>query len=436
VAEPVVHFGSFDAELAWRPATLATLPSAPFVRSTMGMDHLLAVAGRADDLLLTTEDRPSALADALARVGLGHRSRVVSGPDGQPVESRLAAMSPGWLPEVEGWSASAFSVQPATAEALARLGLPTPVPAVDVVARVNSKVWSNEFVLGHGLAGGAVVARTPDEVRGAIEQLGGRAAVIKDPYGVSGRGALRVDTPRTVDTIVRHLTAQTRRGCRVELLVQPLMDVSMDFSSHVEVSPEGDIAWLGMQTVENHRFAYLGSGPVPPGLVERLGDRHRQRVVEVAGALAAAGYFGPACIDGMLLDSGDVVPVLEVNARRSMGWLNLRLDGLAQRIGLRSSLRWYLVDPPTGPDWVTQLVERLDRAGILLATDRAGVLPLAVSPPRGRARCFGAVFARDADERSRLERDFAQFLRVCAPGRGGPTGSTRPSGSTMTAGQR
>jgi hypothetical protein len=205
---PTVHFGSFDAELAWRPSRLARLPAGPMPesnRATRGMDELLAAGCASGDLLLTSEPVSNALVDVLAAAGISPVVRAVPGPASSTVEQRLAHVDPAALPGVNGWAASVYAVVPGTAAAVAALGLRASLPGVPDVARVNSKTWSNELVVRLGLPGAAVLATSPSAVRQYATLISERGVVLKDPYGVSGRGALRVGSGRVLDTVVRHL---------------------------------------------------------------------------------------------------------------------------------------------------------------------------------------------------------------------------------------
>ncbi|MEV4825906.1 hypothetical protein [Micromonospora sp. NPDC049274] len=401
-----VHFGSFDAEAVWRPEDLAGLPAAPTAggsRGRRGMDELLAVGCAPGDLLLTAEPMDEALVEALAVAGIAPRVAAVPGHPDSTVEERLAAAGGTSLPAVSGWAAAFYAVRPDTSVAVRRLGLRAVVPAVEVVARVNSKVWSNDLVRDAGLPGGAVLATTPAQVRRLVRDAQGDV-VLKDPYGVAGRGALRVTTPRMLDTVVRHLERQVARGARVELLVQPLFEEASSFSTHVEVDPGGVVRWRGVQHVDNAEFAYRGSGPLPADQHASLDtSAHREAITRVGTALAAEGYSGPVCVDGLRLHDGTVVPVLEVNARRSMGLLNLHLDRRARAVGLRSWLRCRPTPVRPG-DTVARLVSAFADAKLLFRGTDPGVLPLAsgtLTPPRGRL--FLAVFAPDDACRIALE---------------------------------
>ena len=330
--------------------------------------------------------------------------------DDATVEERLAAGDDPSPAGVSGWAAACYAVRAHTAAAVRRLGLRAAIPAVEVVARVNSKVWSNDLVRDAGLPGGAALATTPEQVRRLVEAARGEV-VLKDPYGVAGRGALRLTNPRVLDTVVRHLERQAARGARVELLVQPFFETASSFSTHVEVDPGGALRWWGVQHVDNAEFAYRGSGPLPPDQHATLDTpAHREVIARVGAALAAEGYTGPVCVDGLWLRDGTVVPVLEVNARRSMGLLNLHLDRRARAVGLRSWLRCRATPVRPG-DVMARLLSALDEANLLFRGDGPGVLPLAsgtLTPPRGRL--FFAVFASDDAARVALEAQVGDML--------------------------
>ncbi|MFD1906532.1 hypothetical protein ACFSQ7_25010 [Paenibacillus rhizoplanae] len=42
-------------------------------------------------------------------------------------------------------------------------------------------------------------------------------------------------------------------------------------------------------------------------------------MIQVANDLFKDGYFGPVCIDSMVLKDGTLVPIVEINARKIYG---------------------------------------------------------------------------------------------------------------------
>ena len=81
-------------------------------------------------------------------------------------------------------------------------------------------------------------------------------------------------------------------------------------------------------------------------------DRHGYRdiLADVGAALADEGYHGPVGVDSMVLDDNTLVPVLEINARRSLGLLALLAGHRVAHTGLTCHL-WQLgltLDPDRG----------------------------------------------------------------------------------------
>ncbi|MFD3269869.1 peptide ligase PGM1-related protein [Paenibacillus dendritiformis] len=153
---------------------------------------------------------------------------------------------------------------------------------------------------------------------------------------------------------------------------------------------------------------------------------------QLAACLYEEGYFGPVCVDSMLLADGRVHPVVEINARHSMGLLNYSLDTHWERCGQRSFLSCLQLGLPDawkassgrsgdmeraeGEDgaWSEQaerfseLLARLDRSGLLFTPERReGIVPLSANtlfvPDSGRAsgRWYVSLAAgsREASER-------------------------------------
>lgn len=300
-----VVLGGFDAENAWRPADLAALPSAPSA-PVEDSDELMAGFCEPGDVLVTGRPLPPAIERGMARLGVSFRHTT----DVSTLTGRLGVRP--------------YAVVPSVVQLANALG--APLPDLDVVARVNSKTWSNALVRDLDLPGVARVVRSTAELARAD------SVVVKDPYGVSGRAALHVTSPGVLRSIIRVLDRQVAAGKRVEVLVQPFLPVATDFSAHLDVAPDGTWVLLGLRGMTNRGFRHVSSGPVASALPLALDRSDYWSVLDsVAAELAKAGYHGPAGVDSAVLTTGEVVPILEVNARRSLGLLSLRLEQLAGR---------------------------------------------------------------------------------------------------------
>ena len=305
-----VVLGTFDAERGWRPADLATLPAAGGADGVAeSMDELLAGFCQPGDLLVTRRPVASAVA---AGWDIGFFSPPTAS---DTTESALLADPVGLSLLRSHAEFRPYAVLPDTV----RLDWTDGLPAASVVAEVNSKTWSNNLALELGLPGTGTVVRSVEELAASVNGT----VVVKDPYGVSGRAMLEVGTPGVLRAVTRTLARQDRR---IELLVQPKFEKRLDFSGHLEVHRDGGWEFLGVQAMNNRGFRHIGSAPANSELLELVERTGYVDVVgSVAKAVSAAGYWGPVGVDSMVLADGTVVPILEINARRSLGLLSLLL---------------------------------------------------------------------------------------------------------------
>ncbi|MFC4465766.1 hypothetical protein ACFPH6_14755 [Streptomyces xiangluensis] len=394
------HWGTFDAERWWRPSKLATLPAVAAPRgaaAVAAMDELLAGFCAPGDLLVTRHPVARELLDGLAGCGITFEHHAVAaaapGTDLETVDQLITADRAA-LERIGGCAVGRpYAVVPGTAALAGRLGWSDQLPPVAAVAEVNSKSWSNDLVRKLGLPGAGRMVRSVGELADAVADYGW-PAVVKDPYGVSGRDTLEIPTPGVLTAVQRTLRRQSEAGKNVELVVQPKFTVRRDFSGHVEVSRAGGVTVLGVQIMTNQGFRHAGSRPADPaflGFLETNG--YFDVLTEVADAVADAGYWGPVGVDSMILADGTSIPVLEINARRSLGLLSLSLDQQVRGSGLRCHLRQLDLAVPAGLG-IGALCAALRRDGYLYRGDsRPGVTVLsgsALSHPGGRVHC--AVF--------------------------------------------
>jgi hypothetical protein len=419
-----VHFGSFDAERWWRPQGLAALPSVadPGAAAVVAaMDELLAVRCQPGDILVTGAALPEPLLDALADADIEFTHHVAPGEVTGSVEERITRsalhtrrVSDFWgsagrpdpqksdtrgTGELGSAEVAPYAVLPGTARAAERLGITTALPAPETVARVSSKTWSNALVEHLGLPGAGTVVHSVSALRLQVARLGEDQVVLKDPYGVAGRGSVTVFSSRVLDTVARVLDRQVARGDSVELLVQPHYSRQADFSAHFVLTPDGEQRWLGVQVMENDSFSFAGTRPAPDALTNRL-TGYREVMADVGAALAAEGYHGPVCVDSMLLADGTIVPLLEINPRVSMGLLGLALQQRLAAPGQSCRLASRSVRVPDSVG-VGELIAVLRARNLLARAHRPGVLPLAAGTLRApRGRLYYALVS-NGDEQDR-----------------------------------
>jgi hypothetical protein len=219
-----------------------------------------------------------------------------------------------------GWTRSAL-------EAGERAGAEVhPVP-FEIVERVNSKLWSHalEVELGVALKGAATV-RTFEE----LSEAAARACpgsqdkwVIKSPYGfaarerVLGRGHV-VEGPQATWT-VRHLA----RG--ETLIFQPWLEVVREYGVVLEIDRDGSHRIEGVSDLQTNG-AGTGTGYIfgRPPTPRRMFELERTAAF-VCERLFNEGYHGPVGIDAVEHSRG-LHPLLEVNARYTMGFIALAVE--------------------------------------------------------------------------------------------------------------
>jgi hypothetical protein len=371
------RLGTFDAERWWRPTDLAELPSMASGSAAEAMDELLAGFCEPGDLLLTRHPIAPEIRDGLAACGIGFDNHALAGEG--TVES-LALRDFHAVELVAGRDRlDPYAVLPDTVALAERLQWADQLPPLNAVVEANSKTWSNALVQRLGLPGAGKVVRSVEELAEAVDG----PSVVKDPFGVSGRATLEVGAPGVLRAITRTLS---RQGKRVELIVQPKYDKVADFSGHVEIGRDGSWRILGVQSMHNRGFRHIGSGPPSEELLASL-DGYQEVLAEVAKALIGVGYWGPAGVDSMLLADGTLVPILEINARRSLGLLCMVLGA---RVGLPCRL-WQVEVKVCAGKGIGTLASALRRAGALYdGGSRPGVVLLsgsALAAPGGRVYC-------------------------------------------------
>jgi len=415
---PTAYLGSLDAEAKWRDPTLASLPAlrdAQAERIVAALDELQFVLCGEGDLLLTASPLQPGHGELAASLGLRFAHATLP-REGEALPADVLARLSGARP-------SPWAVVPGLEAACARLGIAASLPKAEVVQRVNSKSFSHALARSMGLFGAGMLVRSEAELVCEVRRLlADGKCVVKDPFGVSGKGAQVLGAGAELERLAAHLGRQVEAGKRVELLVQPLYERAADFSCHFEVDTGGLASLHGVQAMSNDGLAFSSVGPASPELLAVLERERYWGVMEqVARALASEGYRGPVCVDSMVLRDGTLVPLLEINARKSMGLLNLRL-GARVNDGLRSHLGQVGLTLRRQVSF-EELLNAMRRDGLLYDGTREGLLPLGGGglvanlplldgAPGGavRGRIYVSAMSRDEAGAARLNEALAPCL--------------------------
>lgn len=201
-----------------------------------------------------------------------------------------------------------------------------PVP-IDVMRRVNSKLWSHALEREMGIAlEGAATATSFDELQDAIARRCPRADdkwVIKSPFGfaardrVLGRGT-QIEGAQAVWVRRRFAQGET-------LIFQPWLQVLREYGVVMQIPPKGEIQILGISDLQTNG-AGTGVGYLLGRAVEQKRRAELEQTAEIVGKrLRQEGYTGAAGMDA-LEHAGGLHPLLEVNARYTMGFVALAVE--------------------------------------------------------------------------------------------------------------
>jgi hypothetical protein len=421
-----VFCGTFEAESYWRDPNLAVLPSVRDPAAShivSAMDEMLFAFCDHDDVLVTARPMNTLHLDYLRSIGFafahvsvesdGSTARSAEAVPGQAANIFEKMNSPSVHPRLRsflpaGSKLEPFAVMPGTAEVARTYSLNGEFPALRIVRAVNTKCYSVKMRDQLGLSQVARVAKGVDAVlTEGLSLLPRGPFLIKDDYGVSGKGNQLVQSEGVLQRVVKYLRRQETQGKEVRFVLEPYLDKSGDCSCQFRIGKEGEIEFFGVQELINDGLAFGVSRTPSVDLLKRLERADYFDVMRrLARVLWSDGYFGDVCIDSMVLKGGDLVPIVEINARRSMSLIKFALD---RALG-QDNVSGRLVSIPTAfaaKKWFEQLVEELARTSLLFTRrDHYGIVPLTVGtvmlssdsgngPVRGR---FYAYLIADSDK--------------------------------------
>ncbi|WP_433273327.1 ATP-grasp domain-containing protein [Actinosynnema sp. CS-041913] len=335
------------------------------LKSAPDQDYLAYLTGLGIDLptvhvVADSDPRRTVTADALADPAL---------------IARLAELA------AEGVHLTAHGVSDVEEALAERTGLPLAAPDAATCKAVNSKVYSRRAADELGLRQPAGWAcETVDELREAFDRAralvaAGHKVVVKEAFGVSGKGIAVLESDRRMDRLVGLIAKAVDKSGqpRVAFVVEDWVAKRTDLNYQFTVGRDGDVRFDFVKELHTEGGVHKGHrmpARLSPAQVAELTDTaHR-----LGKKLAADGYFGVVGVDAMVDPDGGLYPVIEINARNNMSTYQTRVQDRFVGPGRIALARHYPV----------RLTERLRFAhvralldGLLL--DRAGGAGLLVN---------------------------------------------------------
>jgi hypothetical protein len=236
---PSLYLGSFNSEQLWREPDISQLPAIadPQADAIVSvMDELQVVfCNSPQHVLITRMPMDPCYKDYVGSLGFSFSHNQLP-----LVETELAARSRRGICELllsasrnSGYQdlltplslLSPYSVEPFTEKLCQHYRLQGPNLDIEIVKKVNSKIFS------HQLAKQFFPTTVGEIVRSAsdLQEIGDRLLqsspfLIKDEFGVSGKGNLLIDSSQVLQRIVAYIAKQEREGKRTQFLLEPLLD--------------------------------------------------------------------------------------------------------------------------------------------------------------------------------------------------------------------
>lgn len=332
-AARLVFICNFEVEAEWARGYrgLPGPPAGPPSLIVQRMEELGALLAGPDDVLVLKQPLDEGFDAYAGQLGL-LRPEVLVPENSLPSRSTAADIlgSPRLLARLAEIARTGAYLMPMGTSVLEQkvaetCGLPLAVPDAAIFERVNSKAYSRRVAAETGIR--TVPGASCDDVAGLADVLRryepmvatGRPVVVKECYGVSGKGLVVLDTPTKVSRLLsmaKRRAARTGDG-RIHVVVEEWLPKSSDLNYQFTIDRDGRVVLDFVKQILISGGVYRGH-LMPAALTPAQSAEIGQAAQAIGGRLFADGFTGVAAADAILSADGTLYPVLEINARLNM----------------------------------------------------------------------------------------------------------------------
>jgi D-alanine-D-alanine ligase-like ATP-grasp enzyme len=214
-----------------------------------------------------------------------------------------------------------------------RTGLPLIAPPAAVCRAVNSKIYSRRLADEAGIRQPSGWAcETVTELERVLPDAAalldaGHRLVIKEAYGVSGKGLAVLDSRQRLDRLHRMIAQRASRAGdeRIAFVLERWVDKRADLNYQCTVGVDGVVHFDFVKRALTEKGVHKGHR-MPADLSAAQHAVLAFAADAIGKKLAADGYFGVAGVDALVEPDGGVYPVIEINARNNMSTYQIRLQ--------------------------------------------------------------------------------------------------------------
>jgi hypothetical protein len=386
-----LFIGSFNAEKLWKDLAYASLPSIQDAQSDLiveAMDEMQFVFCQKETDYLVSQFAMNAIhKNYLYDLGFtftSNQNNIDTKPEaGVSIFEALTLKKDEKLfsdSDHSTFTISPYSIQEDIYKFCSFYAIKESFPSIDVIKKVNSKIFSSQISSAYAEDYSLVINNTEElELKGG-RMLNKAPIIIKDPFGVSGKGNLYVNNVDILRRIVNHLKRQEREGKKIQFVIEYYLQKEIDFSSHFLIHENGSVDVMSIQLLTNKHFSFDRIRSAEPAFVQSLEkQKYFFQVESIAKILFEEGYHGPVCLDSMVLRNGAIIPVIEINARKSMGMINHYIDKFLNKFNVQGNFITLscIVNKPVSFEI---LFDELLKQDLLFTSDKPyGIIPISAN---------------------------------------------------------
>lgn len=198
-----------------------------------------------------------------------------------------------------------------------KLELPMFGSSNEINRMVNNKVFSRKFALEHGFrVSEGRVCHGFDELetasKDALERFG--KIIIKEPCGASGKGLWVVETSAKLKSTLLIIKRFFKDNMDGEWLVEEWCEKAADLNYQIYVGIHGEVEVFSIKEQKVNGTVYVGS-VMPPAFTDAIMKECKEKGDIIGRELYKMGYRGILGVDAMILTSGELIPIIEINGR-------------------------------------------------------------------------------------------------------------------------
>lgn len=352
---PLVLLANFEVEEVWArgETTLPRVGSSQGAALVNRMDEFaIWLGGAADTVLLKEPPDQDYLAEIDAQRFDLPTIRAVGDQAPAANITQDVAADAGLLAMIRSSAASgcvlvSHSVSEIEASLATATGIPIAAPTAEVCKRVNGKVYSRRLADAQGIRQPRGVATEtigdwPVAVESARQHLReGRSVVVKEAYGVSGKGLAVVVSEARLDRVAMLVAQRAERNeGRAQFSIEEWVEKDLDLNYQFTVGLDGSFHFDFVKVAATARGVHLGHS-YPAGLAAPHVKEIISTAARIAEVLSADGYFGVVGVDAITDTRGVLYPMLEINARFNMSTYQAKIDQLVDDRAARARAKKY-----------------------------------------------------------------------------------------------